>query len=226
MFTTDEDIASDVTDLFNYLTGYSAKTDYRKLIVAPLNLRARFEQMIEREIAQQKKGKGGHLIFKMNSLVDSRLIRSLYRASQAGVKVELLVRGICCLRPGVPGISENITVTSIVGRFLEHSRVYYFHNGGNEEVYIGSADLMPRNIDHRVEVLFPLEDPKAIRRIRDEVLGVYLSDNVKARRMQSDGSYVRAKAGPGKKQIDSQSALLHSRRRTAEKPKRGRSKQS
>ncbi|HVX65448.1 MAG TPA: polyphosphate kinase 1 [Bryobacteraceae bacterium] len=224
MFTADEDIADDVTDLFNYLTGYSAKTDYRKLIVAPVNLRARFEQLIEREIAHARKSKGAHLIFKMNSLVDGRLIRSLYRASQAGVKVELLVRGICCLRPGVPGISDNITVTSIVGRFLEHSRVYYFHNGGREEVYIGSADLMPRNIDHRVEVLFPVEDQKTIRSIRDEVLGVYLADNVKARHMQSDGSYARAKTGSGKKQINSQEVLLRSRKRIGGKAKRVRSK--
>jgi polyphosphate kinase len=226
MFTANEEIADDVTDLFNYLTGYSAKSDYRKLIVAPVNLRARFEQLIEREIGHAKKGKGGHLIFKMNSLVDSRLIRSLYRASQAGVKVELLVRGICCLRPGVPGISDNITVTSIVGRFLEHSRVYYFQNAGHEEVYIGSADLMPRNIDHRVEVLFPVEDAKTVRHIRDEVLGVYLGDNVKARRLQADGSYLRAKAGPGKKQIDSQEQLLRSRRRVVKKTRRARSKQA
>ncbi|HEX8984996.1 MAG TPA: polyphosphate kinase 1 [Bryobacteraceae bacterium] len=225
MFTANEEIAEDATDLFNYLTGYSAKTDYRKLVVAPVNLRARFEQLIEREITQAKKGKGGHLIFKMNSLVDSRLIRSLYRASQAGVNVELLVRGICCLRPNVPGVSENIKVTSIVGRFLEHSRVYYFHNGGHEEIYIGSADLMPRNIDHRVEVLFPVEDPRAMRRIRDEVLGVYLSDNVKARRMLPDGTYIRIKAGPGKKQINSQEWLLRTRRRVSGRGRKARSKQ-
>jgi polyphosphate kinase len=219
MFTSDEDIAGDVSDLFNYLTGYSAKADYRKLIVAPVNLRSRFEQMIEREIAHAKKGKGGHLVFKMNSLVDPRLIRALYRASQAGVKIELLVRGICCLRPGFPGVSDNITVTSIVGRFLEHSRVYYFHNGGREEVYVGSADLMPRNIDHRVEVLFPVEDPKLVRLIRDEVLAVYLSDNVKARRMLSDATYVREKPVNEKRQVNSQEWLLASRRRASGKKK-------
>jgi polyphosphate kinase len=219
MFTADEDIASDVSDLFNYLTGYSAKADYRKLIVAPVNLRSRFEQLIEREIAHSKKGKGGHLVFKMNSLVDPRLIRALYRASQAGVKIELLVRGICCLRPGFPGVSGNITVTSIVGRFLEHSRVYYFHNGGREEVYVGSADLMPRNIDHRVEVLFPVEDPKLVRLIRDEVLAVYLSDNVKARRMLPDATYVREKAVNEKRQVNSQEWLLASRKRASGKKK-------
>ncbi len=223
MFTTDEAIADDVTDLFNYLTGYSAKTEYRKLIVAPVNLRTRFETLIEREIGFAKKGKqGGHLIFKMNSLVDPRLIRTLYRASQAGVKIQLLVRGICCLRPGLPGISDNIEVTSIVGRFLEHSRIYYFQNGGSEEMYIGSADLMPRNIDHRVEVLFPLEDPKMIRHIREDVLEVYLADNVKARRMLGDGSYSRPKVADGKKQVNSQEYLLNTRLRAAKKQKKSR----
>ena len=159
MFTADEDIADDVSDLFNYLTGYSYKSDYKKLLVAPVNLRHRMEALIEREIKHAKAGREGHLIFKMNSLVDPRMIRALYRASRAGVKIQLLVRGICCLRPGVPGVSENIEVISVVGRFLEHSRVYYFRNGGEEEVYIGSADLMPRNIDHRVEVLVPIQDP-------------------------------------------------------------------
>src|SRR5205085_12017107 len=128
---------------------------------------------------------------KMNAMVDVQLIRALYRASRAGVKVQLIVRGICCLRPGVPGVSDNIEVISIVGRFLEHSRIYYFRNGGEEEIYIGSADLMPRNIDQRVEVLFPLEGEKLIRRVRDEILAVYLSDTAKARQMQSGGTYVR-----------------------------------
>jgi polyphosphate kinase len=223
MFTSDEAIADDVADLFNYLTGYSAKSDYRKLIVAPVNLRSRFEELIEREIVHCRKGNGGHLIFKMNSLVDRRLIRAMYRASQAGVRIELLVRGICCLRPGCPGVSDNITVTSIVGRFLEHSRVYYFRNGGNEEVYVGSADLMPRNIDHRVEVLYPVEDPRMVRRLRDEVLAVYLADNVKARHMQSDGTYVRSKSD-GKRPINSQELLLSGKIRLLDKPKRARSK--
>ena len=131
------------------------------------------------------------IIFKVNSLIDKSMIRLLYQASQAGVRVDLIVRGMCCLRPGVPGLSENIHVISIVGRFLEHSRIYYFHNGGNEQIYLGSADLMPRNLDRRVEILFPVEDPNLIRQLRDQVLAVYLEDNVKARRMQADGTYLR-----------------------------------
>ncbi len=204
MFTCDEQIADDVTDLFNYLTGYSEKFDYQKLLVAPVNLRERFQQMIEREIAHHKKSGNGRLIFKMNSLVDEKLIRALYSASQAGVKVQLLVRGVCCLRPGVPGVSDNIQVTSIVGRFLEHSRIYYFRNGDHEEIYVGSADLMPRNLNRRVEVLFPLKDPKMIRRVREEILTTYLSDAVKARRMMPDGTYVRLKPKNTKRTLSAQ----------------------
>ena len=215
MFTSDEDIASDVTNLFNYLTGYSSKVDYKKLLVAPLNLRQRFEGMIEREIEHAREGRKAHLIFKMNALVDLPLIQALYRASQAGVKIQLLVRGICCLRPEVPGLSDHIEVTSIVGRFLEHSRIYYFANGGEEEIYIGSADLMPRNIDHRVEVLFPLDDPELVRRVRDQVLAIYLSDNVKARRMLPNGAYVRKHSGEGKKHVNAQEWLLEKRRGSA-----------
>ena len=189
MFTCDEEIGADCTDLFNYLTGYSAKTDYRKLLVAPINLRERFERLIKREIEHQRRGERGHLIFKMNALVDKRMVRLLYEASQAGVQMDLLVRGICCLRPGIAGISENIRVTSIVGRFLEHSRIYYFRNGGEEEIYLGSADLMPRNLNRRVEAMFPVQDSKLIRHLRDEVLATYLADVVKARYMQADGSY-------------------------------------
>jgi polyphosphate kinase len=216
MFTANEDIADDVTDLFNYLTGYSAKSDYQKLLVAPVNLRERLEALIQREIESHKKAGGGHLIFKMNSLVDAPITRVLYRASQAGVKVQLLVRGACSLKPGVPGVSENIEVTSIVGRFLEHSRIYYFHNGGEEEVYLGSADLMPRNLNRRVEVLFPLEGAKLIRRVRDEILAIYLADTVKARRMQSDGNYVRVSSQNGKRPVNSQSFLIARARRAQE----------
>lgn len=208
LFTCDEEIADDVTDLFNYLTGYSAKTDYKKLLVAPVNLRQRMLAMIEREIEHQKQGRAGRLIFKMNSLVDGPLIRTLYRASQAGVKIDLLVRGVCCLRPGLAGISENIEVSSIVGRFLEHSRVYYFHNGGEEEIYLGSADLMPRNLNRRVEVLFPLEDRKLKIRVRDEILATYMADTVKRRRMRSDGSYGRVKPPASKPGLSAQQSLL------------------
>ena len=224
MFTCDEEIADDATNLFNYLTGYSAKADYRKLLVAPLNLRARFAAMIEREIDHARAGEKGHLIFKMNALVDVPLIRALYRASQAGVNIQLLVRGFCCLRPGVPGISDHIEVISIVGRFLEHSRVYYFRNGGEEEIYIGSADLMPRNIDHRVEVLFPLDDPALVRRVRDQILAVYLADNVKARRMDSNGAYVAKASAEGGKQVNSQEFLLAQRKTAPHRGKNGRSK--
>ncbi|HWQ56944.1 MAG TPA: polyphosphate kinase 1 [Bryobacteraceae bacterium] len=217
MLTVREDIGSDATDLFNYLTGYSAKRDYQKLLVAPVNMRERFEAKIEREIRHQLAGKRGHLIFKMNSLVDPQVIRMLYRASQAGVKVDLLVRGICCLRPGIAGVSDNIQVTSIVGRFLEHTRVYYLRNGGQEEVYLGSADLMPRNINRRVEALFPVEDETLLRRIKDEILETYLADNVKARRMASDGTYKRLKAGDSKKAVDAQAALLPKEERRARK---------
>ena len=136
------------------------------------------------------------------------MIRLLYKASQAGVRVDLIVRGMCCLRPGVPGLSENIRVISIVGRFLEHSRIYYFHNGGNEQIYLGSADLMPRNLDRRVEVLFPVENPKLIRQLRDQVLAIYLADNVKARQMQPDGTYLRVKCQEEAESVDSQSRLI------------------
>ncbi len=195
MFTSDEEIGADATDLFNYLTGYSTKEDYRKLLVAPVNLRSRLESLVCREIEHASKGRKGHLIFKANALVDPQIIQLLYEASQAGVKVELLIRGICCLRPGIKGVSENITVTSIVGRFLEHSRIYYFYNNGAEEIYLGSADLMPRNIDRRVEVLFPVQKPGMIRHIRENILDIYLNDNVKARRMLADGTYERLKPG-------------------------------
>jgi polyphosphate kinase len=208
MFTCDEQIGSDVTDLFNFLTGYSAKSQFDKLLVAPINLRKRFEELIEREIELQRQGGDGHLIFKMNALEDPLMIRLLYRASQAGVKLDLLVRGICCLRPGVPGISDNVTVTSILGRFLEHSRIYYFRNGGKEEIYLGSADLMPRNLNRRVEVIFPVGDERLVRRIKDQVLGTYLSDNVKARRMSSDGTYARVSPAPGEPAINAQAAFL------------------
>jgi polyphosphate kinase len=208
MFTCDEEIGADATDLFNYLTGYSAKKDFRKLIVAPINLRSRITQMIEREIHHQTKGGQGHLIFKVNHLVDKNIIQTLYRASQAGVKIDLFVRGMCALRPGVEGVSENIRVLSVVGRFLEHSRVYYFENGGKAEIYLGSADLMPRNLNGRVEVLFPVQEPKLVRYLREGVLDEYLSDNVKARHMGSDGSYTKPARGTGDVPVNVQTRLL------------------
>jgi len=208
MFTCDDEIGVDATDLFNYLTGYSSKKTYRKLLVAPINLRERLEALIQREIEHQGHGEKGHLIFKVNSLVDKPIIKLLYQASQAGVKVDILARGICCLRPGLKDVSENIQVTSIVGRFLEHSRIFYFRNAGQDEIYLGSADLMPRNINRRVEVLFPVRDKVMIRYLRDEVLATYLIDNVRARRMLPDGTYERLKPRPKDTPVDSQAWLL------------------
>jgi polyphosphate kinase len=211
MFTCDPEIGADATDLFNYLTGYSAKVTYRKLLVAPVNLRASLVALIRREIDHAKAGRKGHLIFKVNALVDRSMIRLLYEASRAGVRIDLLVRGMCCLRPGVPGVSDTITVTSIVGRFLEHSRVYCFRNGGAQEIYLGSADLMPRNIYRRVEVLFPVQDQRLVKEIRERVLGVYLADNLRARRLNPDGTYTRVKPKGAEKQLDSQAHLIESR---------------
>lgn len=208
LFTCDDEFGADATDLFNYLTGYSAKKDYRQFLVAPINLRAGLTALIQREIEHQQQGGQGHLIFKMNALIDKEMIRLLYQASQAGVRVDLLVRGMCCLRPGVSGLSENIRVISIVGRFLEHSRIYYFYNGGAEQVYLGSADLMPRNLDRRVEILFPVRDPRLIRQLRDHILATYLADNVRARVMCPDGTYKRLTPPQGATPIDSQAALL------------------
>ncbi len=208
MFTCDEEIGADATDLFNYLTGYSAKKNYRKLMVAPINLRSEMTALIQREIHHQQRNGNGRLIFKMNSLVDPPMIRQLYLASQAGVKIDLIVRGICCLRPGLPGVSENIRVTSVVGRFLEHSRIYYFYNGGDEEIYLGSADLMPRNINRRVEVLFPVQDVRIIRYLRDAVLGTYLIANTKVRLMNPDGSYEYVIPNPSDEHINPQEWLI------------------
>ena len=208
LMTCDPDLGADATELFNTLTGYSTQTYYRRLLVAPVSLRERFEALIEREIAHARAGAPGRLIFKMNSLVDQRIIRRLYHASQAGVQIDLIVRGICCLRPGVPGVSDNIRVISIVGRFLEHSRVYYFGNAGAPELYLGSADLMPRNLDRRVETLFPVRSPRILAYLRNAMLEVELRNNSRARVLNSDGSYVRRVPAPGEPLIDSQEWLL------------------
>jgi len=209
LLTCHPDFGADVSDLFNYLTGYSKQMRYRKLLVAPIALRAGLLALIEREIKHQTEHGGGRLIFKMNALVDPAIIEALYRASQAGVKVDLLVRGICCLRPGVPKVSENIRVVSIVGRFLEHHRIFYFKNGGKEEILMGSADLMPRNLDNRVEVLFPIEDESIRAYVLNDVLEAYLRDNYKARLLQSDASYVRVMPSKDGHVFDSQAALLN-----------------
>lgn len=209
-FTCDPEVAADVSDLFNRLTGYSHKKTYRKLLAAPTGMRQGILQRIEREIEAHRKNGGGRIAFKVNSLVDKRSIRALYRASQAGVKVDLQVRGICCLRPGVPKVSENIKVTSVVGRFLEHTRLFYFRNSGDEEILIGSADLMPRNLDGRVEILVPVEDEQ-IRKALVDLLEVHLADNVKARHLLRDGTFERLEPKEGEAAIDSQKWMLEHR---------------
>ena len=204
LFTCRDEIGEDASDLFNYLTGYSYQTEYRRFLVAPVNLRQKLLELVDREIALHQERGNGRLIFKMNSLVDPPIIDALYRASQAGVRVDLIVRGICCLRPGVPGISDNIRVISIVGRFLEHSRVYYFRNDGDAAIYIGSADFMQRNLDRRVETLFPILDAALKDRVLNEILELQLRDNVKARELRPDGTYEYVQRRDGEPAIDSQ----------------------
>jgi polyphosphate kinase len=209
--TADRTIGEDVANLFNFLTGYARIDKYQKLLVAPVTLRTGIIERIDREIACHRKNGDGHLIFKMNALVDPLCIAALYRASRAGVQVELQVRGICCLRPGVPGVSENITVSAIVGRFLEHARIYYFHNSGNDEVFLGSADLMPRNLDRRVEVLFPVENPVIRDAIRSKILPAQLHDTVKLRYMQPDATYRRCTRAPGSEPMNVQTWMVDHR---------------
>ncbi len=208
LLTSRVDLGEETAELFNSLTGYSDKTDYLTLLVSPVTLRERMLRMIEREAEHARRGEPARLIFKMNQLTDGPIIRALYRASQAGVRIDLLVRGVCCLRPGIPGVSDSISVTSIVGRFLEHSRIYYFRNAGVEEIYLGSADLMPRNLDHRVEVVFPLEDALLRQQVRDGILQVQLADTVKARRLRPDATYERVRPALGEEPLDSQAWFL------------------
>jgi polyphosphate kinase len=192
MFTCDPAITQDISELFNYLTGFSRQTEYRKLLVAPINLREGIIQRIRRETEIHRKHGKGRIIFKLNSLVDPEAIDALYEASQEGVHIDLMVRGICCLRPKVAGMSANIRVLSVVGRFLEHSRIYYFENHGSPDVLIGSADLMRRNLDRRIEVLCPVEDPTLVAHIRDHVLANSLLD-ASAWEMDASGTYARRK---------------------------------
>jgi polyphosphate kinase len=208
MFTADEAILDDVTEVFNSLTGYSNRRSYNALLVAPVGLRQGFRALVEREIEHAKAGRPARMMVKNNACADHGMIKILYRASQAGVPVDMIVRGICCLRPGIPGISDRITVRSIVGQFLEHSRIYYFENGGTPEVYIGSADLMERNLDRRVEVLCPVNDQSMRQLLRDAVLEVLLSDTDRAWLLQTDGAYVRATPPPGVPPLNSQKFLL------------------
>ena len=189
LFTVDDAIGRDATELFNYLTGFSEQRHYRKLMVAPVELREKISALLDREIEHKRMGRPARIIAKFNRLADLQIIEKLYEVSRAGVQVDLIVRGICMLRPGIPGLSENIRVRSIVGRFLEHSRVFWFANGGHDEVYIGSADLMTRNLNHRIEVVAPVSDRNAKRFLRDVLLDTYLTDNTKARELQPDGRY-------------------------------------
>ncbi|MEM8718785.1 MAG: polyphosphate kinase 1 [Cyanobacteria bacterium P01_G01_bin.39] len=187
-----EDLGADLTDLFNFLTGYSRQKSYRKLLVAPVSLRGRMIEMIKREAENCRQGKTGRIVAKMNSLVDQQVIQALYEASQAGVEIDLIVRGICCLRPGLKKISDRIRVISIIGRFLEHSRIFYFHNDGKEEIYIGSADWMTRNLSRRVEAVTPIESPEIFSDLQ-EILGVMLADNRQAWELQTDGTFKQRK---------------------------------
>jgi polyphosphate kinase len=220
LFTCNPDFGKDVSALFNVLTGFNSWTGgdlptaetvasmFRKFMISPVTAQEMLLRLIDREIQKSTTKMPGRIIAKMNALVDVKIIRKLYEASNAGVRIDLLVRGICCLRPGIPEVSENIRVVSILDRFLEHSRVYYFHNGGDPEIYSGSADWMPRNFRRRAEILYPIEDTELKARIIDEILMTYLNDNVKARLMQADGSYVRVTAKDGAKLMRSQSELI------------------
>ncbi len=207
IFTADAGVLDDVLEVFNSLTGYSRRKDYNHLLVAPVSLRARLTTLIEREIEHARAGHAARLIVKNNAVTDPAIIRLLYRASQAGVNIGLIVRGACCLRPGVPGVSDRIHVRSVVGRFLEHSRMYYFENGGESEVYIGSADLMERNLDRRVETLCPVRSRPVAAHLRELVLDVYLRDNERAY-VLVDRAYHRIERGESEPAIDAQQALL------------------
>src|SRR6185369_13261424 len=204
LLTSDSVIGDDASDVFNFLTGFSIQKEYSRLMVAPLNLRQRMMKFIKRETAHALAGRPAHISAKINRLTDLNIIEALYEASQAGVKIDLIVRGACMIRPGEPGLSQTIHVRSIVGPFLEHSRIFYFANGGDEEVYIGSADWMARNLDRRVEVVTPVLDPQLKKYLKDTVLAAYLRDNVKARVMNSDGSYEPPAVGPDEKPFNSQ----------------------
>jgi polyphosphate kinase len=210
LLTVDDQIGDDVTELFNFLTAYSPNDDFRKLLVAPANLRARMVDLIKREAENARAGKPARIIAKNNRVADAEIVNSLYEASKAGVQIDLIIRGICTLRPGVPGLSENIRVRSVVGRLLEHSRVYYFENGGDPQVYIGSSDWMPRNLDRRVEVLTPITEPGLENFLIKQYLTTYLRDNVRSRELTSDGSYFRVKPAPGDEEFDCQLAFQDS----------------
>jgi polyphosphate kinase len=204
LLTANAEIGDDATDLFNFMTGFSRPREYTHLMVAPVNLRQRMLGLIEREIGHAQAGRESRIAAKINRLTDLEIIDALYRASQAGVRIDLIVRGSCMLRPGVPGLSETVHVRSVVGQFLEHSRIFYFQNAGEEEVYIGSADWMTRNLDRRVEVVTPILDPHLKRHLKEVVLGTYLKDNVKARVLNADGVYEHVPTAEGEPPFNSQ----------------------
>ncbi|MBR9976337.1 MAG: polyphosphate kinase 1, partial [Bacteroidetes bacterium] len=208
IMTSREEMAFEATGLFNYLTGYSHQTNWNRIIIAPISLRQKVLALIQREMENKKAGKNAGIVVKLNALVDAQVIRALYRASQAGVRIDLVVRGICCLRPGVPGLSENIRVTSIVGRFLEHTRVFVFDNDGDPEIYFSSADWMPRNLNRRVEAMFIVEEPVTKDRILNHVLPTILEDTAKSYVLQSDGTYVRPEVPPGAVRLNSQDMFI------------------
>ncbi len=207
-FTCDEDICADASDIFNYLTGYSKQTNFRKLIAAPINMRDKMIEKISREIENVKSGGEGKIIWKLNSLVDPATISALYEASNAGVKIDLIIRGICCLVPGVKDLSENIIVKSIVGRYLEHSRLLYFYNMGNDELYLSSADMMQRNLDRRVEISFPIENAKLKAELMKTLIKVAMKDNVKAKELLPDMTYRPVTLLNGAKKVNSQEWLM------------------
>jgi polyphosphate kinase len=209
--TTNEAVGVELTEVFNSLTGYSEVENYKNLIVAPKTLRKEITQRIRREIEFQKSNNNGYIAMKLNGLTDRAIVQELYKASQAGVKIDLNVRALCRLRPGVPGVSENISEISIIGRFLEHARIYYFHNNGKEDVLTGSADLMERNLDRRVEVLMEIPDPEIKQEIIDHMLKIHLKDNVKARKLNTDGTWERVKVGNKEKPFNSQQWLIENR---------------
>lgn len=211
LFTTDPDLGADLTDLFNVLTGFAAPAQYRKLIVAPRGMRERFVSMIEREAGHARAGGPARIFAKMNALVDPVIIQALYEASQAGVTIDLIIRGICCLRPGIPGVSDRIRVISVIGRFLEHSRAFYFLNGGAEEVYLGSADWMPRNLERRIEAVFPVDDPAHRAAIRD-ILSLMWQDNRQAWDLASDGTYTQRRPPSPAQEIATHRLLMDSYR--------------
>jgi polyphosphate kinase len=208
-FTSDEAICSDVSDIFNFLTGYSKQKEYKKLFVSPVNMREKFLSLIKIEIENALAGKDAKIVMKLNSLVDPTIIAALYEASNAGVEIKLIIRGVCSLVPGIKDLSENIEVRSIVGRFLEHSRIFYFYNDGKEDIYLSSADMMQRNLDRRVEIAFPIENPKLKDEIIKTLLKVTLKDNVKSRILQPDGSYKFVEVKDSTKIINSQVWLMN-----------------